>query len=223
MSSRTRGVDSSVGTKLLVGATGLFLVLYLIIHIAGNLMVFGGADLFNSYAGALSGNPVIIVIEVVLLVTFLVHAFKTIRLVTANRAARPVAYQMKRPAGGPSRKSAASTSMILSGLWLLAFVVIHVRTFKFGAHHKTANGLTDLYRLEMETFRDPLTVAFYVLSMLVVGSHVFHGASSAFQSLGFDHPRWTPRILVIGRLLAAGIAGGFIVIALWAHLTGGAR
>lgn len=223
MASRIRVVDSSVGTKLLIGATGLFLVLYLLIHIAGNLMVFGGADVFNTYAGALSGNPLILVIEAVLLVVFLVHVFKTIRMVVVNRAARPVEYQMKRSAGGPSRKTVASTTMILSGLWLLAFVVIHVRTFKFGAHYQTPAGLTDLYRVEMETFRSPLTVAFYLVSMLVVGSHVFHGASSAFQSLGLTHPRWTPRVLVIGRLLATGIAGGFIVIALWAHLFGGAR
>ncbi len=223
MSSRTRLGDSSVGTKLLIGATGLFLVLYLIVHIAGNLMVFGGAEFFNKYAGALSSNPLIPIIEVVLLVGFLVHIFKTIRMVVTNRAARPVDYQMKRPAGGPSRKSLASTTMILSGLWLLVFVVIHVRTFKFGAHYRTLDGLVDLYRLEMETFRSPVTVAFYVLSMLVVGSHVFHGASSAFQSLGASHPHWTPRIVVAGKLLATGISGGFIVIALWAHLFGGGQ
>ena len=158
-----------------------------------------------------------------MLVGFLVHIFKTIRMVVTNRAARPVDYQMKRPAGGPSRKSLASTTMILSGLWLLVFVVIHVRTFKFGAHYRTLDGLVDLYRLEMETFRSPVTVAFYVLSMLVVGSHVFHGASSAFQSLGASHPHWTPRIVVAGKLLATGISGGFIVIALWAHLFGGGQ
>jgi len=223
MPSRIRVFDTSVGTKLLVGATGLFLVLYLIVHIAGNLMVFGGPAFFNQYAGALSGSPIIIVIEVVLLIAFLIHVFKTIRMVAMNRAARPVEYQLKRPAGGRSRKTLASSTMILSGLWLLVFIVLHVKTFKFGAHYQTPDGLTDLYRVEMEAFRSPLTVAFYLLSMIVVGSHLFHGASSAAQSLGFDHPRWTPRVLVLGRLLAVAIAGGFIVIALWAHLTGGVK
>ena len=71
----------------------------------------------------------------------------------------------------------------------------------------------------MENFRHPLTVGFYVLSMVVVGSHLWHGASSTFQSLGIDHPRWTPRILVLTKVLAAVIAGGFIIIVLWAHLT----
>jgi succinate dehydrogenase / fumarate reductase cytochrome b subunit len=109
----------------------------------------------------------------------------------------------------------------VSGLWLLAFIVIHVRTFRFGAHYQTAEGITDLYRIEMETFASPLTVGFYAVSMLIVGSHLWHGASSAFQSLGLSHPRWTPRLLAAGKAFAVLIAGGFIAIALWAHLVGG--
>ena len=91
--------------------------------------------------------------------------------------------------------------------------------FKYGAEYEAAGGVRDLYRLEMENFRSPLAVAFYVLSMLVVGSHLWHGASSSIQSLGFDHPRWTPRVLAATKVLAAVIAGGFIIIVLWAHLT----
>ncbi len=108
--------------------------------------------------------------------------------------------------------------MIFSGLWLLVFVIIHVMTFKYGTEYQSADGVRDLYRLEMENFSNPLTVGLYVLSMLVVGSHLWHGASSSFQSLGFDHPRWTPRILAAGKTLAVVIAGGFIIIALWAYL-----
>jgi len=222
-SSRLRVFDSSVGTKLLIGATGLFLVLYLIVHILGNLMVFGGQTFFNQYAGALESNPLIPLIEIVLLAAFVAHIYKTVRMVLANRAARPVAYVQKKGAGHTSRKTLASTTMILSGLWLLAFVVIHVKAFKYGAHYETPDGMADLYRVEMENFRNPLVVLFYVLSMVVVGLHVFHGASSAFQSLGVSHPRWTPRILLTGKILGVGIAGGFIAIALWAHLVGGAQ
>jgi succinate dehydrogenase / fumarate reductase, cytochrome b subunit len=69
----------------------------------------------------------------------------------------------------------------------------------------------------MENFSSPLVVAFYVFSMVVVGSHLWHGASSTFQSLGIDDPRWTPRIRIAGRVLAVVIAGGFILIALWAY------
>ena len=73
----------------------------------------------------------------------------------------------------------------------------------------------------METFSNPFVVGFYVLSMIVVGSHLWHGISSALQSLGADHPKWTPRFLLGGKIFAVAIAGGFIVIAAWVYLTQG--
>jgi succinate dehydrogenase / fumarate reductase cytochrome b subunit len=220
MPSPVRALSSSVGMKLLIGITGLGLFVYLIVHIIGNLMVFFGPEFFNRYAFVLSSNPLIPIIEIGLLLIFLVHVYKTVRMFLANQTARPVAYARKRPAGRPSRKTLASSTMIVSGLWLLVFIVIHVRTFRFGAHYEWPAGGNDLYRVEMETFTNPLTVAFYVLSMVVVGSHLWHGIASGFQSLGFDHPQWTPRILAAGKLFSVLIAGGFIVIALWAHFVG---
>ena len=220
MPSRLRVFDSSVGTKLLVGVTGFLLFLYLILHIGGNVMVFLGPDTFNQYSDMLLGNPLIAPIEIGLLLIFLLHVYKTVTMTIANRQARPVAYVQKKYAGPPSRKTLASSTMIFSGLWLLLFIVIHVRTFKYGTEYETASGIRDLYRLEMENFSNPITVAFYVLSMLVVGSHLWHGASSAFQSLGIDNRRWTPRILAAGQVAAVLIAGGFIVIAIWAFSQG---
>jgi succinate dehydrogenase / fumarate reductase cytochrome b subunit len=219
MVTRVRVFSSSVGMKLLIGVTGLALFLYLILHIGGNLMVFLGPDTFNQYSHTLLSNPLIVPVEVGLLLVFLLHIYKTVTMYLANQQARPARYKVKRSAGPPSRKTFASSTMIFSGLWLLLFVVIHVKTFKFGAEYERA-GVRDLYRLEMENFSNPLVVAFYILSMLVVGSHLWHGVSSAFQSLGADEPRWTPRVLAAGKLLAVLIAGGFIVIALWAHFAG---
>src|SRR6476660_423446 len=220
MSSRSRGFDSSVGMKILIGVTGLALVLYLIVHIAGNLMVFGGPALFNKYAFTLEGNPLIPVIEIGLLLIFLVHVYKTVRMLLQKQTARPVRYVKTKYAGRPSRKTLASATMIVSGLWLLVFIVIHVKAFRYGTEYAWPAGGRDLYRLEMENFANPLVVGFYVLSMIVVGSHLWHGISSSLQSLGLDHPRWTPRVLVAGKILAVLIAGSFIVIALWAHFAG---
>jgi len=107
--------------------------------------------------------------------------------------------------------------MIASGLWLLIFVVIHVRQFKYGAEYMS-NGARDLYRLEMENFANPLLVGFYVLSMVIVGSHLWHGIASAFQSLGADHPKWTPRLLAAAKTIAVAIAAGFVLIAVWAYV-----
>ena len=206
--------------KLLIGVTGFALFVYLIIHIIGNVMVFFGPDVFNRYAFVLESNPLIVVIEVGLLLIFLVHVYKTVTMFLGNQSARPVQYSKKKFAGRPSRKTIASSTMIFSGLWLLVFIVIHVKAFRYGNEYEWPAGGRDLYRLEMENFANPIVVGFYVLSMVVVGSHLWHGISSSIQSLGLEHPRWTPRVLVAGKLMAVLIAGGFIVIAVWAYLAG---
>ena len=217
MSSRTGVFSSSVGTKLLIGATGLALFLYLVVHIAGNALVFFGPVVFNQYSARLLNNPLVPVIEIGLVLIFLIHIYKAVRMFIANQQARPAPYRHRRYAGPPSRKSVASSTMIASGLWLLLFVIIHVRQFKYGTEYEAA-GVRDLYRLEMENFANPLLVGFYVVSMVVVGSHLWHGIASAFQSLGADHPRWTPRLLVTGRVVAVAIAAASMAIAVWAYV-----
>jgi succinate dehydrogenase / fumarate reductase cytochrome b subunit len=221
MASRTRVLNSSIGSKLLIGATGLGLFVYLVIHVSANLMVFLGADTFNGTADKLERLPLLPVIEIGLLLVFLLHIVGTIQMYVDNRKARPVPYVQKKMAGPPSRKTYASSTMILSGLWLLAFLIIHVKAFKFSQTYEWGEGAKDFYRLEMDNFRNPLMVGFYVLSMIVVGSHLSHGIASAFQSLGLSGRRFTPRVLVAGRLLSALIAVAFIAIALWAYFIAG--
>jgi succinate dehydrogenase / fumarate reductase cytochrome b subunit len=223
MSSRLRTFSTTVGAKILIGITGIALFLYLVIHIAGNLVIFFGPTVFNRYAYILESNPLLPVVELGLLAIFLIHVYKTIRNYLQNQAARPVAYAKKRNAGPPSRKTVASTTMIFSGLWLLVFIIIHVKAFRYGTEYEWPAGGRDLYRQEMENLSNPLVVGFYVLSMLVVGSHLYHGIASSLQSLGVDHHRWTPRLLTAGKVVAVLIAGGFAVIAVWAYLTGGVR
>ena len=215
--------STSVGTKIVIGITGFALFLYLVIHIAGNLMVFFGPAVFNRYAYILESNPLLPIVELGLLAVFVIHVYKTIRMYLGNQEARPARYVMKKRAGRPSRKSLASSTMIVSGLWLLAFIVIHVKAFRYGVEHEWPEGGRDLYRLEMENLSNPFVVGFYVLSMVVVGSHLWHGIASALQSLGFDHPVWTPRILTTAKVLATVIAVGFMAIAIWVYLQRGGR
>jgi succinate dehydrogenase cytochrome b subunit len=217
---------SSVGTKILIGVTGVLLFTYLLIHIAGNLLVFFGPDVFNNYAYVLEvQNPLLLPIEIGLLLLFLLHIYKTIRMYIGNQAARPARYAKKKWSGKPSRKSIASSTMIFTGLWLVAFLLIHVKAFRFSPEYEWVGGPggRDLYRQEMENLSNPLVVAFYVLSMIVVGSHLWHGFSSAFQSLGVDHPKVTPVLLTAGKVFAVAVAGGFIVIAVWVYLQQGGR
>jgi succinate dehydrogenase / fumarate reductase cytochrome b subunit len=168
-------------------------------------------------------NPALPAIEIALLLVFLLHIYKTVTMFAANQSARPVRYAKKKLAGRPSRKSIASSTMIVSGLWLLAFLLVHVKAFRFSPEYPWPAGGRDLYRQEFENLSNPLVAGFYVLSMIVVGSHLWHGVSSGFQSLGADHPRITPKLLVAGKVLAVLIAGGFIVIAAWVYLSQAGR
>jgi succinate dehydrogenase / fumarate reductase cytochrome b subunit len=220
MTHRRNVLGSLITTKLIIGVTGVLLFLYLILHIAGNLLVLFGPAVFNTYSHALLSNPLVIPVEIGLLIVFLIHLFKAVRMTFENQQARPAKYAQKQWAGGTSQKSLASSSMIATGLALLVFVPIHVWTFKYGAHYDYGDGMRDLYRLEMENFSSPLTVALYVVAMVVVGLHLWHGVGSSFQSIGLDGPRFTPAIRKVGKVSAVVIAGGFIFIAIWAFVIG---
>src|SRR5262245_52842483 len=196
MSTLGRVVSSSVGTKVVIAATGLALFLYLILHLVGNALIFAGADTFNGYSHALISNPLIVPVELGLLAVFVIHIYKTLTNYRANAAPAPIGYSLKRPAVRTSHKSMASSTMIVSGLVVLLFVLVHVKQFKYGAWHETAgpNAIRDLYRTEVEVFRQPLWVAFYVVCTLAAALHLRHGIASGFQSLGIDHPVYTPRL-----------------------------
>ncbi|MDP9322534.1 MAG: succinate dehydrogenase cytochrome b subunit [Acidobacteriota bacterium] len=221
MSTFRRVFSSSVGTKLLIGLTGLALFAYLILHLAGNALIFAGPETFNEYSHALISNPLILPIEIVLLAIFLLHVYKAVTNYVANRAARPAGYAMKKYAGHTSRKSVASSTMIWSGLVIFFFIIVHVRQFKYGAWYQTAGGspIRDLARTEFEVFSHPLWVAFYVVCTLVVGLHLRHGISSGFQSLGLDHPVYTRRLTMWGIVFAVIIGGGLAFIPVWIYLT----
>ena len=106
--------STSVGTKIAIGITGFALFLYLLIHIAGNLVVFLGPEAFNRYAYVMEyGNPLLPAIELGLLVIVLIHIYKTVRMFLGNQQARPAKYAMKKRAGAPSRKSFASSTCIV--------------------------------------------------------------------------------------------------------------
>jgi succinate dehydrogenase / fumarate reductase, cytochrome b subunit len=221
MSRFRRIFSSSIGTKLLIGLTGLALFAYLILHLAGNAIIFFGQDTFNEYSHRLISNPLVVPVEIGLLLIFLLHVYKAVTMWIGNQAARPVRYQKKAFAGHTSRKSIASSTMIATGLVLVLFVLIHVRQFKYGAWYATKAdaSIRDLYRTEIEVFQQPFWVAFYVLCTLLVGLHLRHGISSGFQSLGLDHPLYTRRLVTWGIIGAIVIGGGFAIIPLWVYLT----
>ena len=221
MSHFVRFVTSSVGTKVVVALTGLGFAGFLVTHLAANLLVLVDPHAYNAYSHKLISNPLVYLAEAGLVLLFVTHAYKAVRNYLANRTARGRDYEKKTPARHTSRKSLASTTMIVTGTWLLVFMVLHLKTFKFGPWYEAPDGMRDLARLVNETFRAPLYVVFYVLSMAVVGLHLRHGLSSAFQSLGVDHPRYTPFILKTGIVVAVVMAIGFALVPVVVYLAGG--
>lgn len=223
MSNRLRFVSSSVGTKILIAFTGLALFLFLIAHLAGNLLAIVGADAFNEYSHKLISNPLIYLAEGGLAAIFILHVFKAVTNWASNRSARPTAYQQKKWAGRSSRKSVASTTMIVSGAITFVFVVLHLKTFKYGPWYTVTDqpDTRDLFRLLIEVFQNPAYVVFYVLCMGLIFLHLRHGLSSALQSLGVNHPRYDRVILATGTIIALLIGGGFALIPVWAYLVGG--
>jgi succinate dehydrogenase / fumarate reductase cytochrome b subunit len=221
MSTFRRVFSSSVGTKLLIGLTGLGLFAYMILHLLGNVLIFAGPEIFNEYSHTLISNPLILPVEIGLLAIFLLHVYKAVTNYLANSAARPIRYSEKTRADHTSRKSLASSTMIGSGLVVFVFIIIHVWQFRFGTWYETGGDIPvrDLARTEFEVFSQPGWVLLYVVATLLVGVHLRHGIASGFQSIGLDHPVYTRRLTTWGIILAVLIGGGLAVIPVWAYLT----
>ena len=214
----SKAFSSSIGSKFLIALTGLFLFIFLIAHLAGNLLFIAGPAAFNEYSHKLVSNPLIYIAEIGLVVVFLLHIFKTVGMFAGSYSARPQRYAMKKWAKSKndrSRKSVSSTTMILTGTITLLFVVTHLITFKYGTYYQTAEGIRDLYRLQVAVFSNPSYVAFYVLAMFVISFHLWHGASSALQSFGFNNEVWAPRFIALGRLFAVAIGLGFAILPIY--------
>ena len=221
-----KAFSSSIGSNVLIALTGIFLVIFLIGHLAGNLLFIAGPDAFNEYSHKLISNPLVYVAEIGLVVLFLLHIFKTVRLVAGSYAARPEGYAKRKWAktkNDKSRKSFSSSTMILTGTITLLFVITHLITFKYGTYYETPEGIRDLYRLQLGVFSNPGYVAFYIVAMFVILFHLWHGVSSAMQSLGFNNPTWAPRFIVGGRILAVVLGLGFAILPVYTFFVGAGR
>ncbi len=211
MSGISAYLRSSIGKKQLVGLSGLGIVGFTLAHMSGNLLLFVGPDAYNRYGHALTSNPLIYVAEAGLVALFLTHIVLAVQLARANRAARPVGYGAA--ASGAKATSFAAKTAILSGLLMLAFVVLHLWTFKYGEHYPTVvDGIEmrDLHRLVFEKFQEPFYTGFYLVCMVLLGMHLSHGVSASFQSLGvFAANR--PALKRLGLAAAVLIAGGFFI------------
>ena len=207
-----RYLQSAVGRKQLMGLTGIAWALFVMSHMAGNLLILAGADAYNKYAHAIVTNPFLYVAEAGLVLTLLVHIYYGVTLTLENKAARKTKYAM--PTNGEKKARPNSKFMIYHGSLLLVFVILHLITFKYGNHYETTvDGVVmrDLHRLIVEVFQQPLAIAWYLFALVVLGLHLSHGFYSSFCSLGFYHPRYSAMLNKFGYLYAFIVTAGFIV------------
>ncbi|MBI3556938.1 MAG: succinate dehydrogenase cytochrome b subunit [Deltaproteobacteria bacterium] len=225
-------VTSSVGKKYVMGLSGLGLVFFVIMHLLGNLALLrSNGNAFNEYADALGTLDWILrVLEVGLFGTILVHVFFALRLAVVNHQARPQRYTMARSKKGPSRWNLSSMHMVVTGVVLGAFLVLHVLQFQYGpgiaegyVTEVKGKQMRDLYRLVNETFHNPYVVVIYVFTMLMLGFHLRHGFWSAFQSLGQAYPRVSKPLYAVGVALAILLSVGFLILPLWLYFDVPAR
>jgi succinate dehydrogenase / fumarate reductase cytochrome b subunit len=222
---------SSVARKFINGITGLGLCLFIIFHLAGNLtLLWGTAEQFNAYSHFLMSTGVLVyTAEIVLLAFFVFHIITAVTVWWGKQMARPDSYQVGGNAGTPSKKTISSRTMIYTGAILFVFLVLHVRTFKYGpgidqGYLMVVHGtpMRDLYRLAIDVFSKLGNVIWYVAVMALLGYHLRHGFWSAFQSLGANHPRCSPFIYGIALIFALIMAFGFLIIPVIIYFQGGA-
>ena len=200
---------------MVVAVTGLLLIGFVIMHLLGNLLVFGGPDAINAYAHKMrTVGPLLWVVRAGLLAVALLHIVTSIQLAIENRRARPIGYRVSRAA----ETTLSARTMALTGMLLLAYLVYHLLHFTFRVTHPGLSHLTDgrgrhdVYAMVVLSFRDPLLSLVYIAAMALLCSHLSHGASSFLQTLGLATDRTLPRIRQAARLLAFGIFVGYSLI-----------
>lgn len=200
-------LGASVGKKLMMAVTGLGFCCFLTIHLAGNLTIYGGKDFFNSYVEHLhSLGPLVTLAELGLLIFATVHILTGTLLFYQNFKARPIRYSVNKRAGG---RTLGSATMPYTGFILLLFVIFHLLNLHFVDKTNTTT-----FQLLSSSFAKPVYIFIYTFAVIIAAIHVSHGLWSAFQTLGADHPKYTPflRGLSIVFSIVIGIGFGFIPI-----------
>ncbi len=219
MSSKRTLFGSTVMQKMIVAISGLAVVGFLIAHLAGNLLIFSGPSAFNKYAQGLRDLGALLwIMRAGILVSFVAHIVFTVKLKGRNASARPTSYQSLTPVAS----TVYSRSMIISGLSILAFLLFHLAHFTW---HKVAvvpynqtwlllDGrlVHNAYAMAVAGFRSLPISIFYVLAVTMVFLHMNHAVQSAFQTLGFNHPRYRPMVLRATMVLSLVLWLGFIMI-----------
>lgn len=213
--------NSSIGKKLIMSITGIFLMLFLTVHLSVNLtLLIGDGETFNLAAHFMSTNPLIEIIEPILAIGLVVHIIYATYLTLQNRHARPIRYS-KSAANGLSTWS--SKNMYILGTTIFLFMVIHLANFfwkiKFGAIDTityNGNSISDTYSLVSGLFVNYwIYDVIYIIGAIFLGLHLSHGFWAAFQTIGWNGTKWIKRLEIIAYVYAIIIGVGFSIIPLY--------
>jgi succinate dehydrogenase cytochrome b subunit len=195
-------LSSSIGKKLIMAITGLGFCIFLISHLTGNLIIYAGNDAFNSYAERLHAlGPLLILAEIGLLFLGIVHISTGVYLSYQNFCARPGRYKKKKNAGG---RTIGSSTMPYTGFLILVFIVFHLIDFHF-----VEKADRSIYQIVLETFSSPGYTIFYILSMVVVATHIDHGLWSLLQTLGINNLEYMPILRMVSSAFSLFVGIGF--------------
>ncbi len=218
----SRFLTSSIGQKLIMSLTGLFLILFLMVHLAGNLQLLAddGGHSFNVYADFMAHNGLIQFVSKGNFFFIVLHAVLGISLWLRNRAARGGQKYAVTNVRAVNTHPGFAKNMAVLGVIVFVFILIHL--YQFWLQMKLDNvalvsyeggaELSDLYEKVKIAFLNPMFVIFYVVSMAVIAFHLWHGFQSAFQSLGLNHKKYTPIIQFLGKVYAILVPLGFAII-----------
>lgn len=203
---------TSIAKKFIMALSGLFLIVFLLVHLSINLLLLSDDQaLFNEASHFMATNPLILIMQYVLALGFAVHILSGVALTVQNQLARPKSYANNKPS---ENSSIESRTMIVSGILVLLFLVLHMRNFfyhiKFG--HVPEGGD---YMLVSDLFDIWYYTMIYVASFVILGFHLNHGFQSAFQSVGANNKTWAPFWKKLGTIYSVAVAGGFSIIALY--------
>ena len=210
----TKFIRSSIGKKVFMATTGILLSFFLIMHLIGNLTLFGGEEIFNSYVIKLSSmKPFIRFSELILTFIFLAHIINGFILTRENKLAKPIKYKSKINA----TSSFFSRNMGISGSIVLIFLIIHLATF--WRTFQQSHGIdVDYYHIVTGSsigFSNPLITAIYIFAIILLGFHLQHGFKSAFQTFGVVDSKYKYIINIIAFLFWFVIPATFISIAIY--------
>jgi succinate dehydrogenase / fumarate reductase cytochrome b subunit len=225
MSWVTKTLKSTLGRKLIMALTGLFLILFLTGHVSGNLLLFkgDGGEAFNMYAKFMTTNPAVKLLSYLTYLSVIGHVIYSIALSKHNKAARPIGYAESMAS---TNSAWSSRNMGILGTFILVFLAGHMYSFWYQMHWGSVPTVTyageeykDLYSVVSLAFQQLWMVGLYVVAMIFLGFHLSHGFASAFQTLGLNHKKYSPAIKAVGSIYCILVPALFASMPLYIYFT----